>query len=194
MVQAVEKKYYTPAEYFAWEEQAEFKSEYHDGEILAMAGGSLSHNIISGNFYAQLNVRLKGKTCRPFNSDTKLEIPFSQSYVYPDAMVVCGKVILTEGRTDTLTNPSLIAEVLSPSTADYDRGEKFRKYLTISALREYVMIFQNEFRVEVYFKESSSRWIFLVYEGLEAEVHLASLDLKMSLADIYEGIEEGITD
>ncbi|MCU0446894.1 MAG: Uma2 family endonuclease [Microscillaceae bacterium] len=189
MIQSIEKKNFTRAEYLAREEEAEHKSEYHNGEILAMSGGSLYHNIISVNFVTGLKNGLKGKTCRPFNSDMKLEIASANHYVYPDAMVVCGKVQLSEGRNDMLLNPSLIAEVLSPSTMAYDRGDKFRKYLTISTLLEYVMIFQEEYRVEVYFRESSSRWIFSVYEGLEAVVNLASIDLKISMADIYEGVE-----
>ena len=130
-MQAQTQLYYSPEEYLALETDAEYKSEYHNGQIVPMVGGTPNHNQIAGNLYASLNFALKGQPYRVFIGDMRLWIPQPRLYTYPDLMLVSGQLQFVEGRKDTITNPSLIVEVLSESTENYDRGEKFRLYRTI---------------------------------------------------------------
>ena len=185
LVQSKEK-FYTPDEYRELEETAEFRNEYRDGEIVQMTGGSINHSQIIGNIYAFLKSALRGKNARPFMSDLRLWIPRYRRGTYPDVMVVEGELVCTEGRKDEILNPVLIVEVLSKSTKDFDREDKFRFYRSIPEFREYVLVNQSEFLVAQYIKTESNEWLFREYEEESAIVSFASLEVQMSMLDIYE--------
>lgn len=178
----------TIAEYIKQEIESNCKYEYHDGKIYALAGGSLNHGLISGNTNLEIGIQLrnKGKNCLPFNSDVKLHIESTNSYVYPDTMVICGEIEESSENKDSVTNPVLIVEVLSKSTSSYDRGDKFYMYRQIPSFREYVLIEQNKYVVDVHFKhEKSDLWSITRYEGLDKIVKLQSLGIKISMESIY---------
>jgi Uma2 family endonuclease len=151
-----------------------------------MTGGSINHSQIIGNVYAFLKSALRGKNARPFMSDLRLWIPRYRRGTYPDVMVVEGELVCTEGRKDEILNPVLIVEVLSKSTKDFDREDKFRFYRSIPEFREYVLVNQSEFLVAQYIKTESNEWLFREYEGESAIVSFASVEVQMSMLDIYE--------
>ncbi|MDE3091871.1 MAG: Uma2 family endonuclease, partial [Chloroflexota bacterium] len=148
----------TPEEYLAREAQAEYKSEYHDGELFAMSGGSVNHNQIAFNVAKAFDRLLTPKPCRIFMNDVRLHIPRSTLFTYPDVMVVCGKIEFVPKRDDTVTNPIVIVEVWSDSTKAYDRGEKFAMYRQIPTLQEYVMIDQTKPYGE-HFRREGQFWV-----------------------------------
>ncbi|RAM49151.1 MAG: Uma2 family endonuclease [Hapalosiphonaceae cyanobacterium JJU2] len=185
----IQQRYYTPEEYLALEEVAEFKSEYWDGEIVAMAGGSINHNRIVGNVYTYLKFHLRGKNQEPFMSDLRLWIPRYRQYTYPDILVIQGNPALYNNRIDTITNPLLIVEVLSKSTQKYDHTDKFRFYRSIPDFREYVLINQYEFQIEQYIKTGKGEWLFREYETEDAIINFVSIDLEMAIANIYESVD-----
>jgi len=184
------KEYYTKEEYLIFEEASEGKHEYHAGKIVAMAGGSLNHSTISTNISTNVSSALKtilksqNKPCRPFNSDAKIYVQQSDDYVYPDTSVVCGEVETHDVKNDGITNPVLIVEVLSGSTADYDRGAKFRKYCSLPSFKEYVLIAQDEPVVDVLFRDVDF-WRMVTTIGLHKSVRL-----KIPMALIYEDIKD----
>ena len=188
-MQSQTQLYYSPEEYLALETDAEYKSEYHDGQIVPMAGGTPNHNQIAGNLYASLNFALKGQPYRVFIGDMRLWIPQQRLYTYPDVMVVSGQLQFAEGRKDTITNPSIIIEVLSESTENYDRGEKFRLYRTIPTFQEYILIEQLEMHIEQYSKTATSQWLFSEYDGENAILALTTIQFQISLSDIYDKVE-----
>jgi Uma2 family endonuclease len=188
-MQATEfKERYTPEEYLALEEKAEFKSEYHDGEIVPMTGGSLNHNRILNRVCAYLLYSLRGKDYEPFSSDVRLWIAKYRRFVYPDVMVIQGEPLLYENRTDTILNPKVIVEVLSKSTAEHDQNEKFRYYRSITDLKEYVLINQYQVEIQQYTKTNDGFWIYRVYESTSETIKFGSIDAEMSVAEIYEGV------
>lgn len=185
---ANQRKFYSPEEYLDLETVAEYKSEYCDGLIIPLAGGTPNHNRIAGNISASLNFALKGQRYDVFTSDLRLWIPQTR-YTYPDVMVVSGQLQFAEGRKDTITNPLIIAEVLSESTANYDRGEKFRLYRTIPTLLEYVLISQAEMHVEQFAKTADNKWLLSKYDGKNTRLTLNYIQFQVSLTDIYEQVE-----
>jgi Uma2 family endonuclease len=188
-MQATEvKKRYTPAEYLALEEQAEFRSEYCDGEIIPMTGGSFNHNRIINRVCAYLLNALQGKPYEPFSSDVRLWIPKYRKFTYPDIIVVQNQPISYENRTDTLVNPRVIIEVLSKSTEEYDRGDKFKYYRSIPDLQEYLLINQYELDIQHYAKTDGGLWIYQAYESIENTISLTSINTEMKVATIYEGV------
>lgn len=186
---ATEPEYYTREEYLAREEVAEYKSEYYDGEIVAMAGGTYNHSTICFNMIRRIGEAIDGKNCVGFDSNMKLDIPTYNLFVYPDVMVACGDVEFSEGQNNIITNPILVIEVLSDSTETTDRIKKFAYYQNISSIQEYVLISQKEPKVEVYFKQQEKSWIYTVADGLEATVLFRSLDHQVRLADIYQNVD-----
>jgi len=180
------QKIYTLDEYRELEETAEFRNEYRDGEIVQMSGGTINHSQIIGNIYAFLKSALRGKNARPFMSDLRLWIPRYRRGTYPDVMVIEGEPVFTEGRSDEILNPIMIVEVLSKSTKDFDREDKFRFYRSIPEFREYVLVNQSEFLVAQYIKTESNEWLFREYEGESAIVSFASVEVQMLMSDIYE--------
>ena len=178
----------TVQEYIQQEVESGDKYEYHDGKIYALAGGTLNHGLIGGNAYAELRIQLKakGSNCLPFNSDVKLFIESTKSFVYPDSMVICGEIEESKQDKNAITNPILIIEVLSKSTAEYDRGDKFYLYRQIPSFREYVLIEQKKYVVDVHYKdENSDLWRITRYEGLDKKIRLHSLDIELSMEELY---------
>lgn len=186
-MQAVLKKKYSSQEYLDLERKAEFKSEYYQGEIFAMAGASTKHNIIVINIIAGLINKLAGKNCRPFGSDMRVHIPENSLFTYPDVSVVCGKFELLGD--DNLLNTKLIVEVLSPSTANYDRGGKFALYRSIESLQEYALVEQDIRRVEIFRKNSAHRWELFEFVERDSSVEFTSVDCLLSFEEIYADID-----
>lgn len=182
------RKHYTPAEYLALEERAAYKSEYFKGEIFAMAGGSYNHTVISVNMLVALSNGLATRPCVVFNSDMRLLVQANGLYTYPDVSVVCGDPAFVEGRTDTVTNPQLIVEVLSESTGFYDRNGKFALYRELPSLHEYVLIDQNRVLVEYYRRLNNDEWLLKTFNDLEAVVRLGDLGVEISLKQIYNRV------
>jgi Uma2 family endonuclease len=182
------QSYLTPEDYLAIERQAETKSEYLDGEMFAMTGGSFPHNAIIGNINGALWQRLRRKPCQICPNDQRVHIPATGLYTYPDVVVVCGEPRLQDEHQDTLLNPTLIIEVLSPTTEAYDRGKKFEHYRSIESLVEYLLVVQSEPHVEHYLRQDGNRWLFTETAGLEATLALPSLHCELALAEIYEKI------
>ncbi len=180
--------YFTVQEYLAHEERAEYRSEYYRGEIFAMAGGSLNHNQIVGNLYTALR-RGIDRSCRTLATDLRLFIKGDQFFTHPDIMVICGPLRFAPGRLDTVTNPVIIMEVLSPSTETYDRGKKFEFYRALSTLKEYILVDQNRFYVEHYQRQANNTWLLAAFGAPESVLRLPSIDLDIALATIYELVE-----
>ncbi|HEB62759.1 MAG TPA: Uma2 family endonuclease [Bacteroidetes bacterium] len=175
-------------EYINQEIESGTKYEYHNGKIYALAGGTLNHGLISGNIYLEIGIQLKNKAnnCLPFNSDVKLFIEATNSYVYPDAMVICGEIEESSENKNSVINPILIVEVLSKSTADYDRGDKFYLYRHLPSFREYVLVEQKKYVVDVHYKhEKSDFWRITRYKGLDEMIILQSLGIEISMEDLY---------
>jgi Uma2 family endonuclease len=184
LVQSKEK-FYSPDEYRELEETAEFRNEYRDGEIVQMSGGSINHSRIIRNLSRVLGNLLEGQPYELFHNDLRLWIPRYRRGTYPDVMVIEGEPVFNEGRSDEILNPMLIVEVLSKSTNNFDKEDKFRFYRSIPELREYVLVSQYEFLVEQYIKTESNEWLFREYEGETATVSFASVGVQMSMSEIY---------
>ena len=176
----------TVEEYFAFDEANEYKSEYIDGEVIPMTGGTIYHGIIMANASGELRQLLKGSDCRVISSDMRNRVNPTR-YVYPDFCVVCGRVATDEGAV-TLWNPTLVGEVTSPSSSDYDRGHKLGYYQSIESLQVYLVIDQHRIFVELYERQNDG-WRRREYSDLEAVVPLRILDCDLPLAEIYAGIE-----
>ncbi|MDT5121147.1 MAG: hypothetical protein QOC96_629 [Acidobacteriota bacterium] len=183
------KTYITPEEYLALEREAEYKSEYCDGEIFAMTGASRKHNLIALNIGAELRDQLKGRQCEAYANDMRVHVPATGLYTYPDVVVVCGEPQLEDEHFDTLLNPVLIVEVLSKSTARYDRSGKFGDYRSISSFAEYLLVAQDEYRVEHYAKQPDARWLLTEYRALEDVIQLDSIQCSLPLKEIYDKVE-----
>lgn len=184
------QKYITEEEYLDLEEFSETRNEYFNGEIFAMAGASYNHIICTGNLYANLHIQLKKRDCRVLNSDMRVLVKKTGLYTYPDLTIVCGKSDLKKYKgLETLTNPTVIVEVLSPSTADYDKGAKFEHYRTIDSLQEYVLVWQDKKRVARYTKQSDNSWLLTDFIGEEAEIELKSIECSLTMEDIYDKVE-----
>lgn len=185
---AVPKKMLTVAEYLAIEERAEFKSEFHRGEMFAMSGASEPHNRIKGNMDGELYNRLKGGPCRSYTSDQRVHIEATGLYTYPDILVVCGPSDFAAADKHSIINPRAIIEVLSPSTAHYDRGAKLRQYQKIPTLLEYIMVYQDEAVCESLTRKADESWTFAFAAGLDATLKFTSIPVEILLADIYAGV------
>jgi Uma2 family endonuclease len=181
-------KRYTPAEYFQLEETATDRHEYRDGEIIVMTGGTPNHNRIALNFCRRFPLTIQNQPYDIFTTDLRLAIPAHRMYTYPDIMVVKGEAILEIGRTDTITNPQIIIEVLSKSTQDYNRGDKFKFYRSLATFEEYILIDQYNFYVEQFHKKTD-HWEFRDYHGQEAILTLLSVDFQISLTDLYQRVD-----
>ena len=177
--------YLSPEEYLAIERQAEYKSEYVDGVMYAMAGGSERHNLIAGNLITELNIQLRKAPCRVYPSDLKVHVPNSKRFFYPDVSVVCGETQFADDERDVVLNPILIVEVLSESTAAFDRGKKFQSYQQIDSLQEYLLVSQDEHLVEHYLRQEDAHWLYTKVNGLDGEIILPTLKCQLSLSDIY---------
>ncbi len=184
-----EKTYISPEKYLAMEEKADQKSEYFNGEVFMMVGASANHNRITGNINAFFNTTLANATCESFASDMRLQVKANGLYTYPDVMVVCGKPEFAAGRNDTLTNPILIVEVLSPSTKNYDRGQKFMPYRELETLVDYVLVEQDRPHVEYFHRQDAGRWLLTEFNTADVALPLEALKLQLPIARIYQKID-----
>ncbi|MCE2399262.1 Uma2 family endonuclease [Candidatus Poribacteria bacterium] len=175
---------YTPEEYISLERKATLKSEYLSGEILAMSGASLSHTRITLDIATELNIQLRGQECEVVTNDMRVKTTPIISYFYPDVVVFCGEPEFEDDTLDTLLNPVLIIEVLSPSTEAYDRGEKFEYYKQIASLKEYILVSQDKVHVEHY-QLQDTEWKLKTFHELQDTLSLPSTGCKLSLSDIY---------
>ena len=173
---------FSEEEYLRLERAAEYKSEYHDGEMFAMSGGSAIHARLSASIIAMLHRQMPAGCC-VYSSDLRITIPATRTYTYPDCSVVCGDSQLLDD--DNLLNPVLIAEVLSPSTEGYDRGKKFELYRTIESFREYLIVHQDRHHVEHYSKQDDASWILREHIGADASVAIARLNARIPLIELY---------
>ena len=188
-MQVFTKTYYSPEEYLELETQSEQRNEYLDGQIIPMAGGKPNHNKISLNLSSTLNFALRGSSYDVFMSDLRLRIPTCRLYTYPDVMVVHTPLVFAEDRQDTVTNPLMIAEVLSDSTEKYDRGDKFRMYRTIPSFREYLLISQTAMQVEKFAKNDSQQWVLSEYADKNNKITFDSFEFEIGLDELYDRIE-----
>jgi Uma2 family endonuclease len=180
--------YYTPEEYLALERHAEFRSEYIDGRIVALAGAPDPHVTISLTLHAELRARFRGRACRAWANEMRVQVEGGRRYTYPDVVAMCGEKRFIDGVMDTLTNPALIVEVLSPTTEASDRGEKFLHYRTIDTLREYVLVAQDRPLVER-FTRHGEFWHLGTATDLDEEVEFTSVGCSIPLREIYENVE-----
>ena len=179
--------YITPEEYLAAEREAEYKSEYYDGQIYAMPGGARWHSLIGGNVFAELRAVLKGR-CEVHGSDIRLRVSSTNAYTYPDVTVICGKPEFTGRGEDVLLNPTLIIEVLSKSTEHYDRRAKFLHYQTIQSLREYVLVSQYQRRVDLCTRLNDKDWRIESIDHTLGRVHLSSVGVELTFDQIYADV------
>jgi Uma2 family endonuclease len=187
-MQLQDRTTYTPAEYLALEETSDFRSEYLDGQIIPMPGGSPNHNQIALNIASYLDLNVAAEI-RVFINDLRLWIPQTRTHTYPDVMTIVGELQILDNRKDTVTNPSLIVEVLSAATKDYDRGEKFRFYRSIPSFREYLLVDQYSAHVEHFAQNAQGEWVFGDYADLAATIALTTLNCPLPLATIYRKIQ-----
>lgn len=183
---AVSVKKLSFEDYIRLEQETNTKYEYHNGEVFAMAGGTTDHSTISGNIFSDTDTALekRSSSCRPFNSDTKLQFFNSDKYVYPDMMVVCDEEDIEE---QSVSNPIIVVEVLSDSTAKYDRGDKFHFYRSIASLQTYILIAQDKAQVEV-FERKGDFWKISRIEGLDETLRLEAIDIEIPLTRIYRNV------
>lgn len=182
-------QFITPEEYLRREETALEKSEYFNGEIFMMAGGTPNHNEICSNIATEVRVRLRGTSCRQFGSESKLLVNANGLYTYPDGMIVCNKVQTTKDSTQIILNPTVIFEVMSPTSENYDRGEKFRLYRPLKSFKEYILVHQDRAYIEQHIREKDGSWRMYFVEGIDEMLNLRTVDLSISLRQIYEFVD-----
>ena len=187
---ALPKRKYTIEEYVELIKTTEEKIEYFDGELFSMAGGKFEHSAIASNVQFALSQRFVKRLCRVFSGDLALKVPAAPPFRFPDVSVVCGEPMVENlYGIDLLVNPILIVEVLSDSTADYDLGKKFLAYQSIESFREYLAIAQKHVHVIQHSKQENGLWVRRDFIGLDSEVHLESLNVALSLREIYENVQ-----
>ena len=181
--------YLSEAEYLARERSSVRKHEYYDGRSYAMCGGTEAHNLVAGNAYASLHAQLRRRPWRVYGSDIRVKVARTSLHTNPDVTIVCGQPQFTDATRDTLVNPVLIIEVLSPSTERYDRGMKFQHYRTIDTLQDYILIAQDEQRIEHYSRQESGLWLLREVVGSDATLDIPSIQCVLLLEDVYEKVE-----
>jgi Uma2 family endonuclease len=179
------KKYLTISEYLTFERDSDEKHEYFNGEVFAMAGAGWRHNILFSNLFIQLGIQLNGKTCRPMGSDMRVYIPQNTLFTYPDISIFCGDVELYQ--EDSAIGPSVLIEILSHSTKNYDRGEKFKLYREIPTLKEYILISSESVLIEAFRLNLSGHWELEEYKSSEQALLMPSLGISISLKEIFKG-------
>jgi len=191
MASAALKTRYTPEQYLALERKAAFKSEYLDGCITAMSGARRAHNRIAGNIYRKISDQLENGPCEAFIGDLRVCVSPTGLYTYPDVIVVCGEAQFQDDEVDTLLNPTLIVEVLSPTTESYDRGAKFGHYRRLASLKEYVLVAQDQVLVERFIGQGDD-WLLSAQDRLDDTLRLTSIDCSIRLREIYARV--GLSD
>lgn len=188
------KQCYTAEEYLELEESADYKSEYYKGDIFAMAGASVNHNRIVGNLHTALNLALSDSKCEAFMSDLRIYVEAVDLFTYPDITVVCDQPKFYKNRDDTITNPLVIFEVLSESTKNYDRGDKFEFYRTLPSLQEYVLVDQSKVHVEHFYLTAERHWLLTDYNSTEDVLKLVKIDFAIPVKEIYQRVSWGATE
>lgn len=177
------------ADYLAFDRESDVRHEFVNGEVVAMAGASWNHTLIVSNINTRLNVNLEGTSCNSVTSDLRVHVKSVKSYRFPDVVVVCGTPEFTDDDNDILLNPILLVEVLSPSTATIDRNEKMKEYFQIPSLQEYMIVYQEDVRVERYLRDKTYKdWRLAFLTDIEDTLTLPSLDCELSLTDIYNQV------
>lgn len=172
-------------EYLRVERSADIRSEYHKGQIFAMAGASRNHNRIVTNVSTSLDIQLRSRDCNNYSSDMRISVQNGERYLYPDIVVTCGKEEFEDNNSDNLLNPIVIIEVLSPTTEAYDRGVKFLYYQTIESLQEYVLVSQHPHRVEVYHKQTDGAWGYRSFHQIPEKIEIQTIDCILDTDDVY---------
>jgi Uma2 family endonuclease len=185
---AVPKQKISLEQYLAQEKKAEFKSEYYEGELFAMAGANGPHNNLRDNLIGELHAKLKGGPCRTVSSDQRVKVNRTGFYTYPDIAIVCGGFEYDDGDNMTLLNPRIIIEILSESTETYDRGTKFRHYQQIPSLQEYVLVSQNEVVIERFVRQADGSWNWRAFTDRQGSFHLTSVPVELLLAEVYRDV------
>jgi Uma2 family endonuclease len=183
------KTFLTPEQYLEIEREAKFKSEYCDGEMFAMAGAGENHNQLVMNLVIGLGIQFRSRPCRVYSNDMRVRVGATGLYTYPDVVVVCGERRYLDDRRDTLLNPSLLVEVLSPSTEAYDRGRKFESYRSIESLSEYLLVASDRVHVDLYTRQPDGRWLLTSASRLEDSLDLQSAGFRVALAELYEKVD-----
>ena len=187
---ALPKKKLTEAEYLVIERAAEFRSEFYAGKMFAMAGTSHQHNEVKDNLIVELGSQLKGGSCRTYSSDMRVKVSRTGLYTYPDIVIVCGPPKFEDHtELDTLLNPQVVIEILSKSTAGYDRGKKFLHYQRLASVMEYVLVSQDRMRVERLVRQPDETWVLTTFEDPTGEFSLATVPVRVPMAEIYRGVE-----
>lgn len=179
----------TPQEYLIRDRQASCKSEFHQGEVFAIGGGSANHSLIAANFVREAGNALKDKPCTVFNSDLRVQVRSTGLYTYPDATIVCGEREFDDDQRDTIINPTVIVEVLSDSTEKYDRGKKANHYRQIASLKELLLITQGRPHVERFTRQPKGDWMFHEQYDLSADFELKSLGIFVAISELYRGLK-----
>jgi Uma2 family endonuclease len=184
-------KRYTPQEYLALERDAGYKSDYYNGEIFAMSGGTIRHSLISMNIGREVGNRLKGKPCRAYESNLRLNCRSTGLWTYPDVSVYCGPLQRDpdDPAGETVTNPTVLFEGLSKSTEAYGRGFKAENYRRIDSLKAYVLVSQDRYHVEIYERQGDGAWLLREERGIEAILAITAIDIDLPLAEIYDGVD-----
>lgn len=182
-------KYISEEDYLEAESKAFEKHEYYKGEIFAMSGALLPHNEIFSNIFVELGRQSKGKSCKPYGSDLRIHIPANSLYTYPDISIICGEVETTGDRFDTATNPTVIIEILSPSTRDYDKGSKFTLYRDIVTLKEYILVHSTNVSVEKFIRHPDNSWQLTGYKLFTDAFLISSIAVTLTLLNVYEGVK-----
>ena len=183
-----QKHYYTPEEYLELEAKAEYKSEYLDGKIIPMTGGTTNHNKIAGNFYRQFPLTIVGQDYDIYIGDVRLWIPEYRHYTYPDIMIIKGETVYEGKGTTTITNPLIIMEVLSKSTQQTYKTSKFGHYRSLPSFQEYILVDQYSYYVEQYVKQKDEQWLLRDYKGKESMLALANLEFEISFLELYKRV------
>ncbi len=178
----------TPAEYLARERAAECRSEYYNGKMYAMSGATEPHNLIVVNLAGELHNAFKGRPCKIYLADMRVKVSATGLYTYPDAVALCHEARFEDGMMDTLINPAVVFEVLSPSTEAYDRGEKFAHYRRVETVTDYVMISQDRVRVEHYARQADGRFLLTEWSDLNDSLELPALRCRLVLRDLYDKV------
>lgn len=181
-------KYITPAEYLAFEREVEDRHEYYKGEIYLMSGASFKHNVIEDNIRVLIGSYLKGKKCRSFGSNLRVHVPKNTLYTYPDILIICDEPKFVDGQFDTLLNPVVLIEILSPSTGNYDRGVKFDLYRDIETLKEYILIDSASVRIINYIKNEDSTWTLRESKNRDDSFFISSISFQGLVSDVYAGV------
>ena len=182
------KAFLTPGEYLEIERQAEIRIEYYQGEMVAMADANEAHSTLADNLVVAFRLKLRGGPCRSYSRDMRVQVSATGLYTYPDLVVVCGERKFLDDNRDTLLNPTLIVEILSPTTEAYDRGKKFSLYRTLGSLQEYVLVSQDRVQVECFKRQSAGQWLLTAASRPDDAVCLDSVGCTLPLADIYEDV------